>query len=376
MITPLPKKILIVDDDLAIRRLLDAGRTWVKISGPYLDSNSGGPAWAVLTLVSGDGAIQPCWGQTITWTGTSGSAILTSGSSVTNGAGHATMTYTFGGAPGPITIQASAYGGLQTVNFTATAVTASGINATSGDGQAAAPSATLAPFVITIVPPAGVTDLSGVPVTFTVTSGSVASITTTSTVTDAAGQASTTITLGLTPGPVTVVAQVTNGPSVTFNATVTGSLVATTLTIVSGDSRPLEFGVPPWPRTVELKDAGTPLVGLTVSWGTSNGSLQVPSSVTDANGRASATVTPSSAGPVVVTANFAAFAQYTASSVGFSHNTTLSSIPSLTTDQAAVAVALDNACSELSSTSPSTPEEQDLLDQCEALADGSASQAG
>jgi predicted TIM-barrel fold metal-dependent hydrolase len=29
-----------------VRRLLDAGRTWVKISGPYLDSRTGGPAWA------------------------------------------------------------------------------------------------------------------------------------------------------------------------------------------------------------------------------------------------------------------------------------------------------------------------------------------
>lgn len=29
-----------------VRRLLDAGRTWVKLSGPYLDSKSGGPAWA------------------------------------------------------------------------------------------------------------------------------------------------------------------------------------------------------------------------------------------------------------------------------------------------------------------------------------------
>jgi len=29
-----------------VRRLLDAGRTWVKISGPYLDSQSGGPEWA------------------------------------------------------------------------------------------------------------------------------------------------------------------------------------------------------------------------------------------------------------------------------------------------------------------------------------------
>jgi predicted TIM-barrel fold metal-dependent hydrolase len=29
-----------------VRRLLEAGRTWVKISGPYLDSRTGGPAWA------------------------------------------------------------------------------------------------------------------------------------------------------------------------------------------------------------------------------------------------------------------------------------------------------------------------------------------
>ncbi len=29
-----------------VRRLLDAGRTWVKISGPYLDSIEGGPLWS------------------------------------------------------------------------------------------------------------------------------------------------------------------------------------------------------------------------------------------------------------------------------------------------------------------------------------------
>jgi len=29
-----------------VRRLLDAGRAWVKLSGPYLDSRTGGPAWA------------------------------------------------------------------------------------------------------------------------------------------------------------------------------------------------------------------------------------------------------------------------------------------------------------------------------------------
>ncbi len=29
-----------------VRRLLEAGRAWVKLSGPYLDSRTGGPAWA------------------------------------------------------------------------------------------------------------------------------------------------------------------------------------------------------------------------------------------------------------------------------------------------------------------------------------------
>jgi len=74
---------------------------------------------------------------------------------------------------------------------------------------------------------------------------------------------------------------------------------------------------------------------------------------------------------VLVTVNFAAFAQYTASSIVFTHNTTLSSTPGLSTDEAAVAIALDNACGELSSSSGLTTEEQDLLDQCEALAAGS-----
>jgi hypothetical protein len=188
-----------------------------------------------------DGANAPVNGQTITWTVTSGSAVLASGSSVTAANGHATMTFDFGSVPGPITISASAYGGLQTVTFNETAITASGVNKSSGDNQSGNPGATLAPFVVTISAPPGVTDLSGVPVTFTITSGT-GTLSTTSTVTDAAGQASTTLTLGLTPGTVTVVAQVQNGPSTTFTATINGSLVATTLTIFAGDGQDARRG--------------------------------------------------------------------------------------------------------------------------------------
>ena len=98
--------------------------------------------------------------------------------------------------------------------------------------------------MVTIDPPAGATDLSGVPITFAITSGT-GSLSTTSTVTDINGQATTTLTLGLTPGTVTVLASVVNGPSATFTATINGSLVATTLTIFSGDGQTLATGH--WP---------------------------------------------------------------------------------------------------------------------------------
>jgi outer membrane autotransporter protein len=75
----------------------------------------------------------------------------------------------------------------------------------------------------------------------------------------------------------------------------------------------------------------------------------------------------------VVTASFAAIAQYTASSVSFNHNSTLGSIATLSTDQVAVAEALDNACTDLSAGGTLTPEQQDLLNQCQALAGASGS---
>ena len=333
---------------------------------------TGSPAEDPLEVLLVDGGSNPVSGQTITWTVTSGSATLASGSSVTDGAGHATMTFSYGSFPGPITINASAYGGSHEVDFSATANTADALQKTSGDGQAANPGQVLAPFVVTIDPPAGATDLSGVPITFAITSGT-GSLSTTSTVTDINGQATTTLTLGLTPGTVTVLASVVNGPSATFTATINGSLVATTLTIFSGDGQTLATGQASSPMVVELKDGGTPLPGLTINWSSSNGSLSATSSVTDSNGRASTTVTPSAAGAVVVTADFQAYAQYTASSVSFNHNTTLSSLTNLSTDQEAVAVALDNACSALSDESSPDSGEQDLIDQCEALADASES---
>jgi outer membrane autotransporter protein len=118
---------------------------------------------------------------------------------------------------------------------------------------------------------------------------------------------------------------------------------------------------------VALKDGPTPLPGQTITWSTDNGSMTSFSTTTDANGEARNTVTPSAGGAVNVTASFAAVAAYTASSTSFTHNATIASVASLSTDEVAVAEALDSACAELQGAGSLTPEEQDLLNQCLAL---------
>jgi outer membrane autotransporter protein len=168
---------------------------------------------------------------------------------------------------------------------------------------------------------------------------------------------------------VTVVA-VVGGVSTTFTATVSGVLVGTTMSIVTGDLQTLTPGVPSATLQVQLLAGAAPLSGVTVSWFTTSGTLTPASGITttDVNGKASVTVTISSAGTFNVTASFAAVAQYTASSVVFTENSTIAAIPALATNEVAVAIALDNACADLQVAAVLTPAEQDLLNQCLALA--------
>jgi outer membrane autotransporter protein len=209
-------------------------------------------------------------------------------------------------------------------------------------------------------------------VTWTVISGT-GTVSPASTVTDASGTAGTTLTLGATPGTVQVLASIQGDGTQTFTVTINGTLVGTTLTIVSGDGQTLATGAASSPMVVELKDGATPLAGMTIFWSTNNGTVGSFSSTTDAQGRASNTVTPGAGGPVQVIATFNAVAQYTGSSVAFNHNAAISSISNLTVDEAAVAIALDTACADLQTAPTLTPEEQDLLNQCLALGAASGS---
>ena len=338
------------------------------VSGDNQVGLIGTAATATLDVELEDGGGTPMVGQTVNWSVISGSAILGSSTSVTDGSGYAPVSFTYGSFPGPITFQASAFNGVATVQMHATASTANSLTKISGDAQAGAPGSTLpTALTVQITPPGGVTVLSGVPINFSVISGS-ASVTVGSALTDVNGQASTTVHLGLTPGPVSVLAQVSGGgPSATFSETVTGTLVSGVLTIASGDKQTITPNTPSAPLVVLLKGNGSPLAGQTINWSATGGSLSTSSNTTDANGNAQVTLTPTTGGTITVTASFPGFAQFTAASVQFTENTALATVPGLSTNDQQVGAALDTACSTLQSTPNLTPQQQDLLNQCLAL---------
>ena len=337
------------------------------VSGDAQSGLIGSAATAPLVVKLVDGAGAPVSGQPIAWTVTSGSASVASISN-TNAAGQANITFTYGSSPGPIVISASAFSGTQTVNFNETATTASSLLKITGDAQSGAPGATLpVALKVRIQAPPGTPTLAGVPINFSVISGT-ASVTVFSAMTDALGEASTTVNLGLTPGTVKVLAQVSGGgASATFTETVTGTLVPGALTVVSGNNQAITLNTASAPMVVLLKGNGTPLAGQTINWSTTSGTLSVGSSVTDATGHASAIITPTAGGTITVTANFPGFAQFVATQVSFSENTTLGTIPTLTTNAQSVGAALDTACTSLQSITNRTPQQQDLLNQCLAL---------
>jgi outer membrane autotransporter protein len=320
-------------------------------------------------LLDGDG--QPMAGQTVFWQVLSGSATLNSPVSVTDGAGNASVGFTYGNFPGPVVIRASAFANGVSVTANAQGLPPGSIGPASGDGQTGDPGDVLPlPLVVQLVDPAP--DLSGVPITFTVVSGS-ATLAPAVAITDTAGQASTQVTLGLTPGPVVIQATAPGGVVTLFNANVTGTLVVTGITASGGDAQTLTPGVPSAPMVVELIGNGVPVVGETVVWSTSAGTLASPTTVTDANGRTSNTVTVTGAGTTVVTASFPTFAAFVGSNITFTHTSGLAALPSLSINEASVAEALDAACALLQVSGGLTPDEQDLLEQCLALTAASTS---
>ena len=162
----------------------------------------------------------------------------------------------------------------------------------SGDKQQAAAGTQLGePFVVSVLDQNG-EPFPGATVTFAVSAGG-GFLSAAAVITDANGQAATTLTLGSDPGRNTVAARAAELKPVIFGAT--GLAVATILVHVSGDEQegPAEAALAE-PFVVEVRDQNNnPIEGAEVTFAVTDGSgtLSATTATTDADGRAASTLT-------------------------------------------------------------------------------------
>lgn len=188
--------------------------------------------------------------------------------------------------------------------------TAQILTASNGNNQTGNAGSTLPiPLNVTVTDSCGSPVTSG-SVTWKVTSGS-ATLSSASTPVSAGGVSSTKLTLGSTPGPVTVVASI-NGLTSTASFTENVNATVGSLTLSSGGAQTaLEGAAFTNPLVFVLKDNnGNPLPNLTVNFSLAGGSASIgaTSAVTNSQGQASVTVTAgNSPGTVTVNATYGSF---------------------------------------------------------------------
>ncbi len=243
---------------------------------------------------------KPLEGVRVTFTVLTGGGSLSTTTTTTDIKGLAKSTLTLGTEAGTNTVEVRAEGVSKEVVFSAEATLPSPVPTTlsiiSGDNQTGLTGEPLAdPFVVEVRDQHG-DPMEGVTVTFTVTAGD-GSLSTTTAITDANGQAATTLRLSTEAGTNTIEASV-EGISQTeiFNAEATlPPPVPTRLSIVSGDNQTAPTGETlPNPFVVEVHDQrGDPMGDVTVTFAVTEGggSLSTTTAITDEAGQAKTTLT-------------------------------------------------------------------------------------
>ena len=242
----------------------------------------------------------PMAGVTVTFALLTGGGSLSSEMVMTDANGRAESTLTLGDEPGTNTVEANAEGLSQTAAFNVEAglppPVATSLSIVSVHNQNGLTGEALAnPFVVE-VRDQNDSPMEEIVVTFAVTAGE-GSLSTTTAMTDANGQAQSTLTLGDEPGTNTVEASA-EGLSRTEVFSAEASLpppVPTTLSIGSGGNQEGTTGEAlANPFVVEVRDQyDAPMAGVTVSFAVSEGggALSATTAMTDANGRAGSTLT-------------------------------------------------------------------------------------
>jgi len=247
-----------------------------------------------------DALNNPVGGATVTWAVLAGGGRTDSATSVTDATGAAWMRWYLGtlvGA-GAHSLRATIPAAVSTT-FTATGVlTAGTLTLNGGDNQSAVANTAVAvsPSVLVKTPGGAGVPVAGVVVNWAVTAGGGALSAATSTTT-AAGVASIGWTVGGTAGAnnqglSASVAGLTGSP-VTFVASATAP--PTQMASFSGDAQSGAAGAAlAQPFVVLVRNAANaPVPGVTVTWSVTagGGTLNAPTSVTDASGHAAMTLT-------------------------------------------------------------------------------------
>jgi adhesin/invasin len=263
------------------------------VSGDGQSAAAGSALADPLVVSVTDAFGNPVSGVEITWAAVGGGSVSAS-TTLTDEQGRASVTRTLGPTAGVQTTTASKAdlaGSPVTFTHTATAGSASGVQPVSGDGQQAPPRTTLPNPIVVGVTDADGNPVSGAAVTWVITAGG-GSVSPTTSVTDAAGHASTTWTLGSTVGHNgnTLTAVVSGVGSAQFSASgVAGT--ADKIRIISGNKQSGQVGTQLGADlVVQVEDHdGNAVSGVTVTWAVTSGggSVAPASTTTGANGQAS-----------------------------------------------------------------------------------------
>ncbi len=342
-------------------------------SGDNQTGAAGSEADLPIVFSATNSAGRPANGETVQFAVVAGNATLINSSDVVGANGTASVRFRYGPSPGMVRIRAALAGGQFSATATATSF-AAGAAAAGGNNQTATAGSRLPqPLVVQLAqPPEGAKGLGGVPITWTVTAGG-GRLDSATTVTDAAGRASNQFTLGPAPGANTVRADLPGGGSIGFSATATSVVPSgASFQIASGNDQALATGAPSAPLVVRLRTpAGAPIPGATIAWRVTpvaNGSASPASSVTNAQGEASTTVTLGIPGVANVSASIPD--SPAVPPLSFSLNGGVSNIGGLDEGQIAVAEAIDAACPALArqaQTGALTAGQRDLLARCSEL---------
>ncbi len=283
------------------------------------------PGALTAAISSGTGTAIPNVALFISNPSNSAPAMCAGTFALSDAGGRASCDLVVTGSPGTYQITPSVgnYGGVkQPITLVITPGAPGAIAIVGGNQQSGAPGQRLPQTLVVQVNDAGGHPLANVPVSWTVTPSGAATLSNIVGTTNSQGQASATLTLGNTAGPVQVQVSAAGVPSQTFNFTITVPISGIQLASGGGQTAQVNtpFGSPIIVQLVNASGAGVGGVPVAFNVTTGAATLGSATATTDSNGRASTTVTAgANPGPIVITAQangFSVTASLTAVPIG------------------------------------------------------------